>query len=458
MNNSVQILVAEDDGQARKALTALLEDEGYQVTAVADGAAARSLLETPSGEPIPFDALLLDIRMPKLDGMRLLRLLQDRDDAPAVLVMTAYGASSIAIEAMKLGAYDYLPKPLRFDELLLQIERAIESRRSVRLLESYRLDEADAESRLTGSSPPMQEVYKLIGRAAPTDSTVLIRGESGTGKELVARELHHHSKRSAGRFIAINCGAIPAGLIESELFGHEKGAFTGAAHKRIGRFEAAQGGTLFLDEVGDLAPETQVRLLRALQERTIERLGSQQSLRLDVRVIAATHVDLEAAVQEGTFREDLYYRLNVVPIRLPPLRERLEDLPELAEALLRRIAQRLETPVASLTQDAVRELRSRDWPGNVRQLEHALERASILSRGGPIAPEHLAEQESGFTADPFNSVALDNGFHSAVRTLEASLISRALAEADGNRTEAAARPRISRRLLYDKLKQLGIRD
>lgn len=456
MSRPVQILIAEDDDQARKALTDLLEDEGYGVTAVADGAAAKHLLETPGDEPIAFDVLLLDIRMPKLDGLSLLRLLQSREDAPAVLVMTAYGASSIAIEAMKLGAYDYLPKPLRFDELLLQIERALESRRRLRVLESYRLDETDSVGRLTGSSPAMQQVYKLIGRVAPTESTVLIRGESGTGKELVAREIHHHSRRSGGRFIAINCGAIPAGLIESELFGHEKGAFTGAAQRRIGRFEAAHGGTLFLDEVGDLAPETQVRLLRALQERTIERVGSEHSVRLDVRVIAATHVDLEAAVKEGLFREDLYYRLNVVSIRLPALRERVEDVPELAEALLRKLSQRLEMPVAAPTEEALAVLRSRVWPGNVRELEHALERAAILSRGGPIGSEHLTEKEHAVPSDPFHSIPLDSGFHTMVRSLERSLIGRALDEAGGNRTDAAARLGISRRLLYDKLKQLGI--
>jgi len=453
VSEPIRILVAEDDDQARKALTELLEDESYGVTAVSDGEAARRLLERPSPA---FDVALLDIRMPKLDGLSLLRLLENREDAPAVLVMTAYGASSIAIEAMKLGAYDYLPKPLRFDELLLQIGRALESRRRARLLESYRLDETDVDGRLIGSSPTMQQVYKLIGRVAPTESTVLIRGESGSGKELVAREIHHHSKRSEGRFIAINCGAIPAGLIESELFGHEKGAFTGAAKRRIGRFEAARGGTLFLDEVGDLAPETQVRLLRALQERSIERVGSGQSIRLDVRVVAATHVDLEAAVKDGRFREDLYYRLNVVSISLPPLRDRVEDVPELAEALLRKISQRLDTPATSVTEDALDVLRSRTWPGNVRELEHALERAAILSRGAPIALEHLEPAETNFQSDPFDSVPLEAGFHAIVRSLERRLIDRALTESKGNRTDAAARLGISRRLLYDKLQQLNI--
>ena len=453
MSEAIQILIAEDDDQARAALTDLLKDEGYQVTAASDGAEARTAIERASPG---FDVLLLDIRMPELDGLDLLRILAEREDIPAVLVMTAYGASSIAIEAMKLGAYDYLPKPLRFDELLLQIERALESRRRVRLLESYRLDEAETEGRLIGSGPAMQEVYKLIGRAAPTDSTVLIRGESGSGKELVAREIHHHSKRSKGRFVAVNCGAIPAGLIESELFGHEKGAFTGASQRRIGRFEAAQGGTLFLDEVGDLAPETQVRLLRALQERTIERLGSDKSIRLDVRVVAATHVDLEAAVKERLFREDLYYRLNVVTIALPALRERTEDLPELTDALLRRVALRLETPATAVTDEAQNALRARTWPGNVRELEHVLERAAILARGAPIGPEHLSAPEMGANTSPFDTVPLEAGFHANVRALERRLVERALAEANGNRTEAAARLGISRRLLYDKLRQLDL--
>ena len=456
MSKKMRVLIAEDDDQARKALTQLLEDEGYKVSAAEDGAAARALLAGSPSDSSGFDVVLLDIRMPKLDGLSLLRLLQQRDDAPVVLVMTAYGASSIAIEAMKLGAYDYLPKPLRFDELLLQIERALESRRRVRLLESYQADEANLDGRLIGSSPAMQQVYKLIGRVAPTDSTVLRRGESGSGKELVAREIHHHSKRSGGRFVAINCGAIPPGLIESELFGHERGAFTGATQRRIGRFEAADGGTLFLDEVGDLAPETQVRLLRALQERTIERVGSERSVRLNVRVIAATHVDLEAAVRECRFREDLYYRLNVFSIPLPALRDRLEDIAELSEALLRKIVQRAGTPSASLSREALAALRARSWPGNVRELEHTLERAAIFAQGGLITPDHLEQPEASFQSEPFDSISLSAGFHTIVRGLERRLIERALHEANGNRTDAAARLGISRRLLYDKLKQLDI--
>ena len=456
MSKSARILIAEDDAQARHALTELLQDEGYSVTPAADGAEARRLLEDAVSGSAPFEVVLLDIRMPELDGLSLLRLLQGREDPPAVLVMTAYGASSVAIEAMKLGAYDYLPKPLRFDELLLQTERALESRRRQRQLESYRVDESADENLLIGSSPAMQRVYKLIGQVAPTDSTVLIRGESGSGKELVAREIHRHSKRSKGRFVAVNCGAIPPGLIESELFGHERGAFTGAAQRRIGRFEAAQGGTLFLDEIGDLAAETQVRLLRTLQERTIERLGSERSIDLDVRVVAATHVDLEQAVKEGAFREDLYYRLNVVSIALPPLRDRSEDVPELAEALLNKVSRRLEIPPASLTPEALAALRVRSWPGNVRELEHTLERAAILSRGRPIGRERLEQPERPTRSDPFDSLPLEEGFHALVRRLERRLIERALEDAKGNRTEAAARLGISRRLLYDKLEQLRL--
>lgn len=450
MSDPIRILIAEDDEQARLALAELLEDEGYETAAVSNGDDAWRLLDSE-----PFDVALLDIRMPGRDGLTLLRDLRGREDAPSILVMTAYGASSIAIEAMKLGAYDYLAKPLRFDELLIQIDRALTARRQRRQLESYRSEETE-EASLVGSSRAMQQVYKLIGQVAPTDSTVLIRGESGTGKELVAREIHRHSKRADGRFVAVNCAAIPASLIEAELFGHEKGAFTGAAQRRIGRFEAAQSGSLFLDEIGELAPETQVKLLRALQERSIERLGSDRPVRLDVRMIAATHVDLEAAVKAGRFREDLYYRLNVVTIPLPALRERRGDIAELAESLRRRISARLDLPAGELTEAALATLRDRLWPGNVRELEHTLERALVLSRGGPITAEHVTKTELAGETDPFGELALDVGFHEWVGRLERRLIQRALEESDGNRAGAARRLGISRRLLYDKIKQLQI--
>jgi len=308
---------------------ALLEDEGYQVLCAADGDEAARILSTKAPE-----AALIDIRMPGRDGLALLRELRNHPNPPAVLIMTAYGTSAVAIEAMALGAFDYLTKPLNFDELRIQLQRAIENRRRIRELESYRVEEEATlhESEIVGSSPTMQKLYKLIGQTAPTDSTVLIRGESGTGKEVVARAVHRHSPRASRRMVKVDCASIPETLLERELFGHERGAFTGASQRRIGKFEFADSGTIFLDEIGDVSPSTQVKLLRVLQDHCIERLGSNTLIPLDVRVLSATSRDLEGAVREGRFREDLYYRLNVVSLLIPPLRERREDIVELSSS------------------------------------------------------------------------------------------------------------------------------
>ena len=310
------VLVAEDEAQARRALCALLEEEGYRVLSVADGREAARLLERE-----PVDAALVDIRMPGMDGLALLEQLRDQRDAPPVLIMTAYGSSEIAIRAMALGAFDYLTKPIHFEELRIQLERAIESRRRAAELEVYRAEEKAArETEMIGQSPAMQRLYKLIGQVAPTDSTVLITGESGTGKELIAEAIHRHSPRAGQRLVKVNCAAIPETLLEAEMFGYERGAFTGAFERRIGKFEFASGGTIFLDEIGDLAPSTQAKLLRVLQEHAIERLGSNATIPVDVRVVAATNRDLADAVRQGHFREDLYYRLSVVVLRAPALR------------------------------------------------------------------------------------------------------------------------------------------
>jgi len=453
VRHDTPILIAEDEYPARESLRALLEDEGYKVHCAADGEEAARILTT-----VPVEAALVDIRMPGKDGLELLRELRDNPDAPAVLIMTAYGTSAVAIEAMALGAFDYLIKPLNFEELRIQLQRAIENRRRIRELEAYRTGEEDSlqESEIIGSGPAMQKLYKLIGQTAPTDSTVLIRGESGTGKEVVARAIHQHSPRASQRMVKVNCASIPETLLEAELFGHERGAFTGAAHRRIGKFEFAEGGTIFLDEIGDLSPSTQVKMLRVLQDRCVERLGSNTTIQLDVRVLAATNRDLEAAVRDGHFREDLYYRLNVVSIVIPPLRERREDIFELSQFLLRRSASRLRLPAPTISEEARAVLIQNDWPGNVRELEHCLERALILSRSGVILPEHVKLAAGPPPADPLESLSLEDGLHAAVRKLERRLIERALAAAAGNRTRAAQILKINRRLLYDKLREHGL--
>ena len=451
MSRKPAILVAEDEPQAREALKALLDAEGYSVETASDGLEALRILTSGRVE-----AALLDIRMPGKDGLAVLRQLKDMDHPPAVVVMTAFGSSEAAIEAMALGAFDYLTKPLNFDELLIQLSRAIETRRRVRELEAFRTQYEARGPEMVGNSPPMQALYKLIGQVAPTDSTVLICGESGTGKELVARAIHQHSPRARRPLVSVNCASIPETLLEAELFGYERGAFTGAAARRVGKFEYADGGTLFLDEVGDLSPGLQAKLLRVLQERTIERLGSNASIPLDVRLVAATNRNLEEAVRRGEFREDLYYRLKVVTLIVPPLLERREDIPELARTLLARCAARLNLPAPTLTEDALAELRRRDWPGNVRELEHVLERALILSRGGVITPADLDATPSGPSRDPFDDLPLEEGYHRLVQKLEKKLVERALSRAGGNRTRAAELLGIHRRLLYDKMKEFGL--
>jgi DNA-binding NtrC family response regulator len=450
MRQHAAVLVAEDEPAAREALRQLLEDEGYRVLCAARGDDALEMLNEARVE-----AALLDVRMPGVDGLSILRELQGQPNAPAVLVMTAYGTSSVAIEAMTLGAFDYLTKPINFDELLILLRRAIENRRLANDLETYRNEEL-SDGVLVGNSAPMQAMYKLIGQVAPTDCTVLIRGETGTGKELVARAIHHHSGRRNRPLVKVNCAAIPETLLESELFGHEKGAFTGAVVRRSGRFESASGGTVFLDEIGELSPGTQSKLLRVLQEHTIERLGSNATISLDIRILAATNSDLEAAVRSGSFREDLFFRLNVVSVLLPPLRDRRSDIPLLAQHLLQRAAKRLRLQPAVLSPEALEALSAQDWPGNVRELEHAIERALVLSRGSVIRPEHLSLTQAIAGADPFDAVPLEIGLHDAVARLERRMLERALEACGGNRSRAADVLRINRRLLYDRLREFGI--
>ncbi len=445
-----RILVAEDDRTARVSLVGLLEAEGFEVLSAETGTQAHSLLT--SEEP---DVALLDIRMPGLDGLTVLRSARADGLETPLIVMTAHGDSNTAIEAMKSGAFDYVLKPLDFHQLLPQIQRAIEHPRLARELSSLRTQVAadGVAAMMVGRSPAMQHVYKLIGQVADSDATVLIRGESGTGKELVVNAIHFNSRRSKGPLVKVNSASIPETLLESELFGHEKGAFTNAAFRRIGRFEEANGGTLFLDEIGELASALQSKLLRAIQERAIERLGSNAPIPVDIRLIAATARNLEQAIEEGEFREDLYYRLNVVTIQLPPLRERRQDIPALVQHFLNRSGRK-----GSITPQALATLDEYHWPGNVRELENTIERALVLAREGIVTKTEiqLRAPSERMNLHWTNLVPLEIGWQASLSELEKSLIERALRQAQGNKSRAAELLGIHRRLLYEKMREYGV--
>jgi two-component system response regulator AtoC len=476
MTQPSRIVVADDDRTIRRNLSRLLEAEGYAVLEAADGneALTRICEESP-------DAVLLDLKMPGRDGLQILETLGPSllGELP-VIVVTAFGGSSAAIEAMRQGAYDYLSKPFDLDEVLLTLKRALRQRElaaEVRRLqdrggsdEDVRESIDDDEPELVGRSPAMRGVFKAIGRAAATEEPVLIVGESGTGKELVASALHRHSQRgiAGGPFIRVNCGALPEGLVESELFGHEKGAFTGADRQRPGRFERASGGTIFLDEVGELPLSAQAKLLRVLQRREFERVGGTETLQTDARIISATHRNLPHEVSEGRFREDLYYRLNVVRIAIPPLRDRTDDIPILAANILRRLERKYGWPSLSLTPVAQADVMTRVWPGNVRQLENALARAAIAARGRAILPEHLDMDETGgpaaaipdvlaaVTSESDTELAEPVPLRALLAEVERRTIQKALIASQGNRTRAAERLGISRRQLFDKIREYDL--
>jgi two-component system nitrogen regulation response regulator GlnG len=466
-----RILVADDEDSLRWVLERGLRQAGYEVVAVGNGEAA---VEAFAAEP--FDLVLMDVRMPGLDGLAALeRLRQIRPDA-SVVMMTAHGTMETAIKAMQRGAYDYLAKPFDLDEVLLLTERALTASRLTQEVARLRrgLQEVREFSALIGRHPRMQEVYKTIGRVAGTDVTVLLRGESGTGKELVARAIHHYSRRSGRPFVAVSCAAIPGTLLESEMFGHERGAFTDARERKLGRLELAHGGTLYLDEIGDMPAELQTKLLRALQERRIERLGGHDSIAIDVRVLAATNRDLEALMREGKFREDLYYRLDVVTLHLPPLRERRRDIPLLIEHFLAKYAQELgERGIAPEAQDR---LVGHDWPGNVRELENVIQRAMVMAGAGVILPEHLPlGPASGAAAAAVDATLEDlierkllecvrglrdrgsaNLYEVVVALVEKPLLRAVLRETGGNQVRAAQILGINRNTLRKKLTEHDI--
>ena len=450
--NQQRILIVEDERTARRALKMILEDEGYAVLESSTG--EDGLRIALSEQP---DLVLLDIRLPDLDGISVLQRLRAAGSNAAVIIMTAETSSANAIRATQYGAFDYLSKPIHDEQLLLLIRRALEYRQLETEVRSLRAPTASPEAGIpgmVGHAPAMQEVYKTIGRVADSAATVLVNGESGTGKELVANALHEFSGRRARPLVKVNCAAIPADLLEAELFGHEKGAFTNAVSRRIGRFEQAQGGTLFLDEVGDLPLALQAKLLRAIQERTVERVGGYGPIPLDFRLVAATALDLSAAVAEGRFREDLYYRLNVVALALPPLRDRREDIPLLVQLFLGRS----QKPV-SIRQDALDKILTHHWPGNVRELENVITRAVVLAPGGVVTPEVIefpAVTSSATDGTWESRVPYREGYWPVLRRVETELIRAALRQAGGNKAEAARILGIQRRLLYQKMSELGL--
>ena len=449
MADPFRILVVDDEPAQRELVGGFLRKHGFDVVEAEGGSEAVARFKQEA-----FDLVLTDQRMPDLSGLEVLEAVRSTSPETAVVIMTAYGTIGTAVSAVKAGAADYLTKPLNLDDLLHRVHRVRERQRLV--AENRELREALAERHrvegIIGDSGRMQEVLSLVRRVAPSDATVLIRGESGTGKELIARALHYASPRAAGPLVKVNCAALAESLLEAELFGHEKGAFTGAVASRKGRFELADGGSIFLDEIGDLPPHLQVKLLRVLQEREFERVGSSRPIKVDVRLLAATHRNLEALVREGRFREDLYYRINVVTIVLPPLRERREDLPPLIEHFLRAFAGKNGKTVRGLTREAREALLRYDYPGNIRELENLMERAVVLTRDDVIGVEDLP-----LTLEtPAPGAGEGAGLIAAVEGLERRMIRDALAKADGTQTRAAELLGISERVLRYKLKKYGL--
>jgi two-component system response regulator AtoC len=453
----LRLLVIDDESNMRHMLAAMLKNSGYSVDTASEGLEGMKMLERSS-----YDFILCDIKMPKMDGMTFLKTAGDLVKHSTVIMMSAYGTVETAIEAMKLGAYDYISKPFKSDEVTLTLKKAEERERLKKentfLRERIRTIQADNRfDRMVGQSKAIQAVFELAKKVARHNTTVLITGESGTGKELIARGIHFYSERADGRLIPVNCGGIPENLLESEMFGYKKGAFTGADRDKAGLFEAAEGGTLFLDEIGELPLSLQVKLLRVLQESEVRPVGDPKTHKVDVRVITATAKNLEAEMRKGTFREDLFYRLNVMQIHLPPLRERTEDIPPLCQLFIERFNGELKKRIASISPGAMSYLMKHPWPGNVRELENVIQRAVVLAEQDALLPEHLPGSvltglENGHLDTLFEGFSLKE----AQRSLEKKLIVKALTETGGNRTRAARLLEISHPSLLSKIKAYGI--
>jgi two-component system NtrC family response regulator len=445
------ILLIDDDDSLRRVMEFSLTEAGYRVQTAASGEDGLRLFEKDS-----YDAVITDITMPGMNGMEVLAKIRHQDARLPVIIITAYGTIENAVEAMKQGAFDYITKPFNRDELRLTLDRALTMRR----LEKENVElRAEVKGRycfdsIVGNSEKLREVLDMAGRVAASDATVLITGESGTGKELLAKGVHYNSLRADGPFVAVNCAAIPENLIESELFGHVKGSFTGAIKDKEGKFERADGGTLFLDEIGDLRIDLQAKILRVLQERQVDRVGGSAPVPVDVRVIAATNKDIERSVKEGGFREDLYYRLSVIPLRMPPLRERKDDILPLVGHFVKKFNPSRDV---SVTREALDLLAAYGWPGNVRELENAIERASVLKRGDTITPAELPDKLRKEKTSVENIILNlpDEGI--SLEDLEKNLIIRALERHKGNQTRAAEYLDITRPTLIYRMEKYGIK-
>ncbi|MBO4300281.1 MAG: sigma-54-dependent Fis family transcriptional regulator [Desulfovibrio sp.] len=443
---TIHLLVVDDDRNHREMLRDLLEEWGYDVSMTEDGEDAARLCREK-----PFDLVLMDMRMHGMSGIEATRAIKAYNPAIPILIMTAFSDVSSAVEALKAGAYDYLTKPLAFDALKLALDRALDHADLRREVHALRRELSGFESSVIGQSPAMRQVLNMVATIAPSEATVLVTGESGTGKEVIARSIHEASNRCHGPYVAVNCAALTENLLESELFGHEKGAFTGAEKQRDGRFQAAHKGTLFLDEIGEISPAMQVKLLRVIQERELQPVGSDRTVRVDVRIVAATNRNLAQDVEDGRFRQDLYYRLNVVTLQLPPLRERREDIPLLSMHFLHRFAQRNGKTVKGFTPAAMDRLLKHSWPGNVRELENVVERAVVLLVGSYISERELppsimaqgAQHAVGTSRLDFSSMTLEE--------IERMAVLDTLAQVGGNKSEAARRLGINRKTLQSKL-------
>ncbi len=440
----MHILIVDDEASQRNLLAGFLEKKGYTITTAASGKEAIEKNRTTG-----FDLAILDLKMPEIDGIETMAQMKDIDPETYFIILTGYGTIESAVEAMKLGAYDYLNKPVNLDELELMIERIYEEQTVHRELEILR-DEAEEEFKsesFVAESKKMKEVLSIVLRVAKSDSTVLVHGESGTGKEVIARMIHKASSRKNNRFIPISCAALPETLLESELFGYERGAFSGAEKRKIGKFELAHRGTLFLDEIGDLPLGTQVKLLRVLQEFTFERLGSNTPIKVDVRLISATNQDLNKKISDGTFREDLYYRLNVISLLLPPLRERKEDIKPLTEYFVSKFSSRCRKRITGISKDALTLLLRYDWPGNIRELENVIERAVVLCRSDFIElldlPLKTESKERAYSTESLHAVEKEH-------------IKTVLEKTDWNLSQAAKKLGIHRNTLRLKIKEYGI--